>query len=243
MTGTSRFLPLLAVFILQACASTTTPAPGVNDPLRPANRAVHTLNKGLDSAILRPASQVYGAVTPDPVEDMVANAAANLGEPSDAINFLLQGDIESALAAVGRFGINSTLGIAGLFDPATGLGIAARTTDFGQTLHVWGVGEGAYVELPVLGPSTTRHAAGRLVDILSDPVGILANSSEAEIVFGTRALETVDRRHRFESLVDQVLYESADSYTASRSAYLQNRRASLKGETDETDIEDPFAFE
>ena len=235
---------LVALIVLVAGCSTTTPnVDGVYDPLEPTNRAIHQLNKGLDTAVLKPASQVYGAILPDPVEDMVANAASNLSEPGDAINRLLQGDIEGILVSLGRFGINSTIGIAGLFDPATGLGIPARPTDFGETLHVWGVGEGPYVELPVFGPSTARDAFGRVVDVVLDPVTILSNPPEGDYVLVTRVLETVDRRHRYSFVVDGVLYESADSYAAARIAYLQNRRASLKGEVDEADIEDPFAFE
>lgn len=238
-----RLAVVVAGFTLGACTTQDLGPDSIHDPLEPANRAIHQVNKGLDTVVLRPASLVYAAVLPDPVEDMVSNAASNLGEPSDALNHLLQGDVESVLVAVGRFGVNSTLGIAGLFDPATGLGMAARPTDFGETLAQWGVGEGPYLELPVFGPSTTRDAFGRVVDTLSDPVGLVANSQQADYILVTRVLDTVDQRHRYSFLVDGVLYESADSYTAARIAYLQNRRAGLKGEVDEADIEDPFAFE
>lgn len=228
---------------LSACSATGTGDSEFYDPLEPTNRAIHQFNKGLDVIILDPASRAYDAVLPEPVEDMVSNAASNLGEPSDAVNRLLQGDVEGLLVSVGRFGINSVLGIAGLFDPATGLGIPARPTDFGETLHVWGVGEGAYVELPLLGPSTARDAVGRVVDVLTDPVAILVGPPEIDYVLVTRTLDTVDKRHRYSFVVDGILYESADSYAAARTAYLQNRRASLKGEVDESDIEDPFEFQ
>lgn len=238
-----RGIALLAVATLAACASGDLGPDGVYDPLQPTNRAIHSVNKGLDTVILGPAGEIYGAITPDPVEDMVANATANLGSPGDAVNFFLQGDVQGLLNAVGRFAINSTIGLAGLFDPATELGIIARTTDFGQTLHVWGVGEGAYVEMPVLGPSTARDAVGTLVDFVLDPVNAIVPASESDVLLGARVLERVDQRHRFDTLVDQLLYESADSYTAAQIAYLKARRAALKGETDEADVEDPFAFE
>lgn len=241
----TRFAGLTTLAItLSACATAEGPD-GILDPLEPANRAIHSVNKGLDTVVLRPASQVYGAVLPDPIEDMVANAAANLGEPGNAVNRLLQGDIEGILVAIGRFGINSTIGIAGLFDPATGLGIPHNDTDFGETMHIWGVGEGAFVELPVFGPSTLRDAAGRVIDVIIDPVGIIATAPESDYVLVTRTLNTVDTRHRYSFVIDGVLYESADSYAAARIAFLQNRRASLKGEGEinEADIEDPFAFE
>ncbi len=233
----------LSLFGITACSTGPTGPDGINDPLEPANRVIHSVNKGLDQIIVKPASQVYAAALPDPVEDMVANAASNLGEPGDAVNHLLRGDLEGVLVAIGRFGINSTIGIVGLFDPATGLGMAAQPTTFGDTLHKWGVGEGVYVELPLLGPSTARDALGVVVDTMIDPVNNLVGNPEADYVLVTRVLETVDRRHRYSFVVDGVLYESADSYAAARNAYLQNRRAALNQEINEADIEDPFAFE
>lgn len=234
---------ILSAFLLTACASTEQFPGEAYDPLEPANRAVHALNKGLDTVALRPASQVYGAITPDPVEDMIQNAASNLGEPADALNKILQGDIVAALESVGRFGINSTIGILGFFDPAEQMGLEEKPTDFGETLSKWGVPEGAYVELPVFGPSTVRNATGRVVDFIIDPLGAVVKAPESDYVLGARVLEVVDLRHRYAVAIDPVLYGSADSYIASRNAYLQSRRGALKGPTDETDLEDPFAFE
>ena len=162
---------------VSACSDNLTPE-GIADPLEPVNRTTHAVNKGVDTLVLRPVSQAYGAITPDPVENSVANAVNNLGEPSNAVNHILQGDPGKALNTIGRFGVNSTIGIAGLFDPATELGLVAETTDFGQTLHVWGAEEGAYLELPLLGPSTARDATGRVVDFILDPVNALVPDDE-----------------------------------------------------------------
>lgn len=237
------YLLLLGVFAVAGCATGEQSSSDPYDPLEPANRAVHQINKGIDTVALRPISKVYGAVTPDPVEDMVMNAASNLGAPADAINRILQGDILAALETAGRFGINSTVGILGFFDPATSMGLEAEPTDFGETLSVWGLPQGAYVELPVFGPSSARDATGRVVDFFIDPVGNLIKAPESDYVLGARVLEVVDLRHRYAVAIDPVLYGSADSYTASRNAYLQNRRGALKGPTNEDDLEDPFAFE
>ena len=216
---------------------------GTYDPAEPANRAVHQINKGLDTVVLKPVSQIYGAVTPDPVEDMVSNAARNLGEPADVINHFLQGDPKAAFVTVGRFGINTTIGIAGLFDPASSMGLSYDDTDFGETLHKWGAGEGAYVELPLFGPSNVRDTAGRIVDFLIDPVNTVVKLPERDYVTAAKVLEIVDTRHRYSQVVDSVLYETTDSYSTARNAYLQNRRSKLKGDTDEDDLEDPFEFE
>lgn len=234
---------IAAVFLIAGCASGEFDHTSPYDPLEPANRAVHQVNKGLDTVVLKPVSQVYGAITPDPVEDMVQNAAQNLGAPADALNRILQGDILAALESAGRFGINSTVGILGFFDPATSMGLDAAPTDFGETLSVWGVPQGAYLELPVLGPSSARDTTGRIVDFFIDPVGNLVKAPESDYVSGARVLEVVDLRHRYAVAIDPVLYGSADSYSASRNAYLQNRRGALKGPTNEDDLEDPFAFE
>lgn len=242
-TTPSRRVPAqLAALGLLLLASCTTTG-GSDDPLEGTNRAFHALNKGVDQVVLRPVSQIYGAVTPDPVEDMVSNAAANLGAPGDAVNYILQGDFASALKMTGRFAVNSTIGLAGLFDPATELGLLAETTDFGQTLHVWGVKEGAYVELPLLGPSTGRDALGRAVDIVLDPVNALVSAPESDYVLGARILGTVDQRKRLAGVVDELLYNSADSYAASRTAYLEYRRRQLGGEIDAEEFDDPFAFD
>lgn len=239
-----RSLPaLLVVAVLSACSSGTVDSETINDPIEGVNRGVHAVNKGLDRALLRPISKVYGAVTPDEVENGVSNAVANLGSPGDAINHVLQGDPGAAVRVSGRFLLNSTIGVVGLLDPAKEFGLEPEPTDFGETLHVWGAGEGAYVELPLLGPSTLRDATGRVVDAVLDPVQFFAGSKELEVITGARALGIVDTRHRYGNVIDPTLYESADSYAAARTAYLQNRRRALKGETDEEDLDDPFAFE
>ena len=157
-----------ALFALVSCGP--APAPQrINDPYEATNRRVHAVNRGLDRVLLRPASKAY-SLLPQPVEKGVANFAANLDGPGDVLNNLLQGRVAQAGQNTLRFATNTVFGIGGLFDVATALGVPAAETDFGATLHVWGVGEGSYVELPGLGPSTTRDAAGTAVDFLTNPV-------------------------------------------------------------------------
>ena len=232
------------VFVLGGCASTSPNIDDVNDPFEPTNRAIHGFNKGVDTVVLRPASSVYGAITPDPVERAIANGASNLSLPSDIINHTLQGDIGSAFKMTGRFLINSTVGLLGLFDPATELNLADDSTDFGETLHVWGVSEGPYVELPLLGPSTARDATGRIADIALNPLGYLLPSQELEYTYVVRGLDILGMRHRSKDIIDPVLYGSEDSYSAARVGYLLNRRNALQGGViNEDDLDDPFAFD
>jgi phospholipid-binding lipoprotein MlaA len=141
-----------------------------------------------------------------------------------------------------RFLLNSTLGIAGLFDVAQSFGLPEAHTDFGETLHVWGVGEGAYLELPLLGPSTERDALGRVVDIVFDPVTTVLSGRDASVATAFTLGSKVGDRLRFGGAVDSVLYESADSYAQSRLLYLQSRRHQLSGQ-EENDAEafDPYA--
>lgn len=243
----SRILPsaaLAAAFALSACADGTKQPDGVYDPLERVNRATHTVNKGLDTVLLRPASMAYGTVVPRPARTGVSNFAGNLGMPSAILNAALQGRVEDAGANTMRMLVNTTFGIGGLLDVASDMGLDEREADFGQTLHVWGANEGAYVELPVFGPSTVRDATGKLVDAVLDPFNHL-DEPEQNVVIGTRVGDTLNYRYEYRGTADDILYNSADSYAQSRLTYLQNRRYDL-GQTADKDhdaydpYEDPY---
>lgn len=224
-SGTRR-LAFVLPWLLAACA--TAPAPqGVNDPLEPFNRGVHGVNLALDRALVGPGSEVYGTVIPTPLQRAVNNVSGTLDLPGDIVNDVLQADIEDFGINTLRLGTNLTFGIFGLFDVASVLGLPQRPTDFGQTLHVWGVGEGVYVELPLLGPSTARDAVGVAVDTIANPVRILASSGDARKAAGIGLLARLGDRSRYSQTIDSILYESADSYAQSRLLYLQNRRFTL----------------
>lgn len=229
-----RYAKIGCVLILMGCA------PGAEDPLEGFNRGAHGINKVVDEVVLKPASVVYGDLVPDPAKTGISNFANNLGQPGAFVNYVLQGDLENAAHAFARFAVNSTFGIAGLIDVAGKGGMTDRPTDFGATLHKWGVPEGPYVEVPVLGSNTVRSAVGIVADALLDPLGQLG-SRERQVVLAATGLEIVDLRHRFSTVVDALLYESADSYTALRTAYLQRRRAELGQELELEDLEDPYA--
>ena len=236
----------LTATTLTACTTYQDPATrndGFNDPYEKQNRAIHGFNKGLDKNLVRPISQGY-AVIPVEIRDTVNNFSDNLGEPGNLINSLLQGDLRDAGIATVRFALNTTIGIGGLVDAASELGIPEVETDFGETMHVWGAGEGAYVELPVLGASTQRDTVGFVVDFFTNPLTLFTidGSPERYIPPTAYAGSALNNRDKFKGTIDSVLYDSADSYAQSRSIYLQNRRFELEGSApaDEDPYTDPY---
>ncbi|PWG18479.1 MlaA family lipoprotein [Salibaculum griseiflavum] len=234
-----------AIFALGAVAA-CTPAPpggGLDDPYEATNRDVHEFNKSLDRAVLRPLGQV-AAATPREFTGPVSNFADNTGLPGMVLNGMLQGDIGGAATNTMRFLLNTTIGVGGLLDPAGGIGLYEESTDFGETLAVWGVQEGAFIELPVLGPSTERDAAGQIVDFVLDPLARVGTRPQIEYGLAARGARIVIDRGQFMQTVDGLLYDSADSYSQARSAYLQNRRFDL-GEAPpvEETVIDPFALD
>jgi phospholipid-binding lipoprotein MlaA len=203
-----------------------------DDPWEGFNRKVFAFNDVIDRYALKPAARGYRFITPDPVETGVGNFFSNLGEIRTALNSLLQGKGTNASTATGRFLINSTLGIGGLFDIATRMEITGREEDFGQTLGAWGVGEGAYLVLPLLGPSTVRDTAGLPVDMYTYPTSYV---EEDKVRVSLTALRIIDTRA---GLLDQEALIRGDRYSFIRDAYLQQRRFEVQdGEMGE----DPFA--
>ena len=211
----------------------------IHDPYETANRQTHAFNKKVDKALIRPAAIGYSRVMNDSIETMISNMANNLSVPSHIVNDLLQGELISAVQNTAKFSINSTLGLAGIATPAADFGIDGGRSDFGQTLHVWGVGEGAFVELPLLGASTGRDALGTVVDYVLNPVGRLATAQQQAIATSTRVGSILSRRGQFAGTVDSVLYESADSYAQMRSIFLQRRRFELGGQQEDAYF-DPY---
>lgn len=238
---------LLVAAVLSACAAPSGPD-AINDPFEPANRTVHAFNKGVDRALVGPASKGVGIV-PEPVLRGIDNVADTLALPGDIANNLLQLRLADAGQNTLRLGVNLTFGLAGLLDVSSELGLEGQPTDFGETLHVWGVGEGPYLELPLVGPSTARDTVGMAVDIALDPVSRVLPVREANAARAIRLVSRLGDRARFSDTVDSLLYDSADSYAQARLLYLQNRRFTLSrgkaasggdGASDEGFI-DPYA--
>lgn len=229
-----RISLMSALLVLSACGGPEV-ASGIYDPFETANRRTHEVNRTLDRVLLRPSSGAYGKILPEPVRNGVGNFSSNLSMPSMVLNDLLQFKLGDAIHNTARFVVNTTLGVGGVFDVATKGGIAARGSDFGETLHVWGFKEGAFVELPLLGPSTTRDTIGGVANFILDPIGQIVASKNRVGVTAVSAASSLGDRYRFTDTIDSILYESADSYAQARLFYLENRRFQLGIDAGEDD--------
>lgn len=210
---------LLLAFALAGCATT---AEEPNDPLEGFNRGMYAFNRNVDRALLKPATKAYRAVTPDPIEIAVRNFFANIGDVISTLNSLLQLEIANAAEDGARVAVNTTLGLGGLIDIATGIGIERHQEDFGQTLGYWGIDSGPYVVLPLLGPSSLRDAPGRAVDTLFfDPVFMLDDVALRNGLVAGRAIDTRAGLMRAERVLERA---ALDEYSFVRDAYLQRRR-------------------
>ena len=237
-------LPLsFAALVLAGC--TAPPPKEINDPGEALNRKMHAFNIGLDKYVLRPVATSVVKPGGGPVSQGVVNFARNLAGPTDIVNSVLQLRLGRAVENTLRFAINTTIGIGGVFDPASAMGVRGKDTDFGETLHVWGFGEGQYLEPPVIGPTTSRDLTGLIADIAINPMQIWLQAPDSYIGTIAGAASKVVDRGRYVETVDSILYESADSYAQARVLYLQNRRFQLgqttgAGASDAT-FEDPYA--
>jgi phospholipid-binding lipoprotein MlaA len=210
-------MALCAAGLLAGCATSGNP----RDPIEGFNRAMYGIHDGIDTVLLKPVATGYAAVTPDPVQTGITNFFANISDLMTSANSLLQGKPKDAASDLGRLLVNSTVGVLGFFDVATDMGLEKHDEDFGQTMGVWGIGEGAYVFLPLLGPRNVRDAAGIYVDIWFDPVNYIDHVPTRNSIW---AIRIVNLRANLLP-ADKVVEEAAlDKYSYIRDAYLQNRR-------------------
>lgn len=236
---------LIAVF--SGCASHPVSQNGViiNDPYESVNRQTHDFNKELDENLIGPISSFAKRDDDSAPSDglgfsgLIINAGSNLSLPGKVVNGVLQGRFDEAGQNLLRFAVNTTIGLGGFLDPAgQEMGLTEIDTDFGETMAVWGVPEGAYVELPVLGPSTRRDATGKVVDLVIDPLRLTLNTPVWLGTIGLRSASKLGDRARFSDTVDSVMQDSADSYAQARLIYLQHRRHDV-GE--QAEAIDPYA--
>lgn len=240
-----RLVVLSCLLLATACAAPQAPVTqdGIYDPNEARNRRVHAFNKKLDTNVIRPVSRAYGAVVPDDFEIVIGRMSDNLGTPASVLNQILQGDIGGAAKNTLRFALNSTLGFAGAADIAADVGLPEDETDFGETLHVWGMAEGPYGEGYVTGPTTRRDSIGGIVDFVINPLGQIIPAPERYAAPVLKAGKLLGERNRFANTIDSVLYDSADSYAQARLLYLQKRRAELGIAPPAAEEIDPFALD
>ena len=221
--------------LAQAEATPSAPTPQTaNDPLEGLNRASFRLGMGLDRAFLGPIAHGYMAVTPRVVRDRVSSAIYNLGEPNTVMNQVLQGKPRRAVRSSTRFVVNSTIGVLGLFDVAAKMGLPPRGADFGQTFGRWGAGPGAYIYVPLMGPLNVRDGVGRALDIVTDPVSMVAGGFDTDFGKARTVVTVVDLRAVTDSGY-RALKDAADPYVTTRSAYMQYRDAIVRDATGETE--------
>ena len=214
---------LVVLCLLASGCATTREGREGPDPLEPMNRYFHGFNRAADRVVLKPLATVYTEVVPPPMRGGVTNFFGNFRDVTTAVNGVLQGKFRQAASDAGRVAVNSTVGLLGVFDVASRLGLARHDEDFGQTFGYWGVPEGPYLVLPFLGPSNIRDAVGLLPEFyLTDPQFFVFDDSPGKwIALAVRYVNF--RANLFE--VEQVFREAAfDEYAFLRDAYLQRRR-------------------
>jgi len=235
---------IISVLTLAACAAA---APGLafaqdaSDPWEGLNRDLYSVHSAVDNAVLEPAARGYRAITPRPVRNVVLNFLRNLRGPVIFANDVLQGELDRAGVTAARFGVNTTVGVVGLFDPATSMGLERHDEDFGQTLAVWGVDSGPYIFVPVFGPTTLRDGAGRIVDVVFDPLTWLDGQNADEIRLGRTLIAGVAARELVLDTVDSIERDSVDPYVTIRSSYQLLRESAIRNGP--TDVQDLPEFE
>lgn len=224
--------PLAALLLSAGCATTRVGnnAMAERDPYEKLNRKVWNVDEFADHHLLRPVARGYQAVAPRPVRQGVTNFFANLTEPWSLVNNVLQGQFKRAGRNLKRFLVNTTVGVAGLMDHASKVGIRPANEDFGQTMAHYGVNSGPYLVLPLLGPSTLRDGVGAGVAYFADPYSIALSEWNVSVWYkrGISAIRIVSARSDLmETGGDAFLESSLDPYAAARSAFLQHRRAEI----------------
>ena len=213
---------LVGVSLMAGCASGPNANP--KDPLEPFNRSVYQFNEAVDTAVLKPVATAYRDVTPNLIRQGLGNFFANLQDAWSAVNSALQLNGPATSDNMGRFMVNSFVGIGGLFDVASDLGIQRQPKDFGLTLGHWGVSPGPYLMLPLLGPSTLRDTAALPVDSQADMVGGLTDVPTRNTALAVRI---VDKREGLLQATDMLEKIALDKYSFVRDAHLQRRRSAV----------------
>jgi phospholipid-binding lipoprotein MlaA len=232
----SLFAALAASLMLTACATKDPQSLAQNDPFEPTNREVFDFDVRLDHAVATPVAKFYRSALPQEAREGIHNALDNLNAPVVLANDVLQGESEKASHTIGRFLINSTVGLAGLIDVAGKMGIPGHDNDFGITLGKGGAAEGSYLVLPFVGPKPPRDLLGTGVDIAFDPLTYITwnNSSLYMVIRG--GLGVLDSRAANIDSVAAIERSSIDFYATSRSLYRQNRNAQIRGEAANEDL-------
>lgn len=223
------------------CASSKDPeAIAQNDPYEPTNRAIFNVNMKIDKAVAKPVAKFYNRAVPQFARTGVHNFLTNLDKPVTFGNDLLQGEATRAGQTISRFTVNLALGVGGLVDVATMMGIPDHTEDFGQTLAVYGAGEGPYLMLPFMGPNPPRDLAGNVADIFLDPTTYIRFHGSDTWYAVRSGVSVLDLRARNIDALEQIERTSIDLYASTRSLYRQYRASEIRnGLPDTSDADTP----
>ncbi|HEY0525014.1 MAG TPA: VacJ family lipoprotein [Stellaceae bacterium] len=232
---TTACLASIAVLCAVAACATVPTDPAeraafeaANDPFEPANREIFEFNRFIDALLIKPAAQIYRGVLPEFVRNRIHNLLDNAKQPVVFANNALQGEFTRASTTVGRFLVNSTVGIGGLFDVASDWGMPRQYGDFGQTLYAYGTPDGPYLVLPLLGPSNPRDAIGDGVDSYIDPFRYIGDSySTSNVGVARFVADGIDKRSRVIDELDEIERTALDYYATLRSLFRQNRAKEL----------------
>ena len=234
----SNKLTILVTFIIALSLPYNNLHSSESDPLEPINRAIFGFNEVVDDAVLEPVAKGYKYITPDPVEDSVSNFFNNLGEINTIINSTLQLKFDKTLSSSSRFIVNSTVGVFGLFDVASTMGIEKHNEDFGQTLGFYGIPSGPYLVLPFFGPSSFRDAPGFYFDVSIEkeisPIHTDLHHEERQVIQATNVIDTRANLLRASKILDTA---AKDKYIFLRESYLQKRARMISDGKDVQDFE------
>ena len=229
----SRFPLISIMMLLLLLFSCSTTGSSKNDPLEPMNRAIFQFNEVVDDNIFGPVAKTYKYITPDPVETGVSNFFSNIGEVSTIANDVFQFKFKQAGYDFLRFSINTSIGVLGIFDVATSVGLKKNNEDFGQTLGYWGIPQGPYLVLPFFGASTFRDAPGLYADMQISPINQLDDEEELTL----NALNAVSTRARLLRATKILDTAAKDKYIFIRESYLQKRESMVNDGDSEEDFE------
>jgi phospholipid-binding lipoprotein MlaA len=200
-----------------------------NDPIEPTNRFFYAVNDRIDRYAFKPIAQGYVDITTQGIRNHVGNFVTNIGEPARLVNFMLEGKSRDAGTSLVRFVVNSTVGIGGIFDPATSLGYQEQDTDFGMTLAEWGVAEGPYLYLPVFGPSGARDVWNLPWEFYATPMAVApASAALSDFGWAESGLHLINTRAEYIQPIDQIRATALDPYATFRSLYRQSRQSELQ---------------
>jgi phospholipid-binding lipoprotein MlaA len=229
------FVVLMAGAVLGGCATTTNPESlAQNDPYEPTNRKIFELNQSFDKHLARPVAVFYNHAVPQFFRDRIHYVLYNLDLPVTFGNDVLQGEVKRGAQTVGRFAVNTTLGIGGMWDIASKMGIPDHTEDFGQTLAVWGATEGPYLVMPGVGPAPPRDLIGDVADLFMDPWSYIRYHGHWTFAYVRTGLGILDLRARNVDTLDQIERTSVDYYATQRSLYRQYRNSEIRNGAPDT---------